>query len=80
MANFIQMKFLIKEASKTDVTYAQIIVDEIASSAKVRGTGIAKRTPEYIIKKIEDGKAVMATTASGEWAGFCYIEAISMTK
>lgn len=69
------MKFLIKEASKTDVTYAQIIVDEIASSAKVRGTGIAKRTPEYIIKKIEDGKAVMATTASGEWAGFCYIEA-----
>ena len=40
-----------------------------------RGTGIAKRSPEYIIKKIEEGKAVIAVTPIGEWVGFCYIEA-----
>ena len=40
-----------------------------------RGTGIAKRSPEYIIKKIEEGKAVIAVTPKGEWVGFCYIEA-----
>lgn len=45
------------------------------SSAKARGTGIAKRSPEYIIKKIEEGKAVIAVTPEGEWVGFCYIEA-----
>ncbi len=44
------------------------------SSAKVRGTGIAKRTPEYLLKKMEEGKAVIALTKQGEWVGFCYIE------
>ena len=44
-------------------------------SAKARGTGIAKRSPEYIIKKIDEGKAVIAVTADGTWVGFCYIEA-----
>src|SRR3954462_3341080 len=44
-------------------------------SAKARGTGIAKRSPEYIEKKMEEGKAVIAVTADGTWVGFCYIEA-----
>jgi hypothetical protein len=44
-------------------------------SAKARGTGIAKRSPEYIKTKMMEGKAVIALTESGEWAGFCYIEA-----
>lgn len=44
------------------------------SSAKARGTGIAKRSPEYIEMKIDEGKAVIAVTKSGEWVGFCYIE------
>lgn len=44
------------------------------SSAKARGTGIAQRTPEYIIEKINEGKAVIAHTNQGEWVGFCYIE------
>lgn len=46
----------------------------MASSAKARGTGIAKRSPEYIKKKMEEGKAVIALTKDGEWVGFCYIE------
>lgn len=45
------------------------------ASAKARGTGIAKRSPEYIRTKMNEGKAVIALTAAGEWVGFCYIEA-----
>src|SRR5215216_1451601 len=44
------------------------------SSAKERGTGIAKRSPEYIAQKMEEGKAVVAITKDGAWVGFCYIE------
>src|SRR6478735_11729782 len=50
------------------------------SSAKARGTGIAKRSPEYIEKKIEEGKAVIAVTKDGKWVGFCYIEEWSHGK
>lgn len=45
------------------------------SSAKARGTGIAKRSPEYVAKKMEEGKAVIAVLPDGTWVGFCYIEA-----
>ena len=44
------------------------------SSAKARGTGIAKRSPHYIEKKIDEEKAVIALTKEGGWVGFCYIE------
>ena len=44
-------------------------------SAKARGTGIAKRSPDYIREKINEGKAVIALTNDGSWVGFCYIEA-----
>ena len=44
------------------------------SSAKARGTGIAKRSPDYIKDKMREGKAVIAFTENGIWAGFCYIE------
>ncbi|MEN9684791.1 MAG: hypothetical protein RLZZ28_577 [Bacteroidota bacterium] len=44
------------------------------SSAKARGTGIAKRSPEYVAKKMEEGKAVIAHLTDGTWVGFCYIE------
>ena len=47
----------------------------MASSAQARGTGIAKRSPEYISKKMEEGKAVIAVTPENDWVGFCYIEA-----
>ena len=47
----------------------------MASSAKARGTGIAKRSPDYVSQKIQEGKAVIAVTEAGTWVGFCYIEA-----
>lgn len=44
------------------------------ASAAARGTGIAKRSPDYIEQKIDEGKAVIAITDHNEWVGFCYIE------
>ncbi len=46
----------------------------MGASAAARGTGIAKRSPEYIEQKIDEGKAVIAITDQNEWVGFCYIE------
>ncbi|TAH25683.1 MAG: GNAT family N-acetyltransferase [Cytophagales bacterium] len=53
---------------------AEAICKEMEESAKARGTGIAKRNPEYIRNKMIEGKAVIAITAEGQFAGFCYIE------
>jgi hypothetical protein len=50
------------------------------ASAKARGTGIAKRSPEYIAAKMLEGKAVIALMPSGQWVGFCYIEEWSHGK
>lgn len=65
---------IIRAASAADTHFAETITAEMESSAKARGTGIAKRSPEYIKKKMEEGKAVIAHTPEGEWVGFCYIE------
>lgn len=67
-------QIVIRVAIPADTKYSTIITDEMESSAKARGTGIAKRSPEYLSQKIEEGKAVIALTPEGEWVGFCYIE------
>src|SRR3984885_11793989 len=69
-----QQHFKIIIADATHQGFAQIICDEMESSAKARGTGIAKRSPDYIQQKMREGKAVIAFTGDGIWAGFCYIE------
>ncbi|MFT6969973.1 MAG: hypothetical protein ACJAXX_000537 [Roseivirga sp.] len=74
------MKFTVRVATEDDVRYTDEIIEEIANSAKVRGTGIARRTPEYVSHKMREGKAVLALTDKGEWAGFCYIEVWSHEK
>ncbi|WP_400076601.1 GNAT family N-acetyltransferase [Winogradskyella sp. R77965] len=66
------MKIVI--ANKSHSVYADIICKTIEEAAQVRGTGIAKRQPEYIITKMENGNAVIALDGD-EFAGFCYIEA-----
>ncbi|WNH14382.1 GNAT family N-acetyltransferase [Thalassobellus suaedae] len=60
-------------ANDDHVKYAQEICDVIAESAKVRGTGIARRTPEYVASKMKNGNAVIALEGT-RFAGFCYIE------
>jgi GNAT superfamily N-acetyltransferase len=70
-----QIKFLVEIANSTHVDLAEMICNEYELSAKARGTGIAKRSPEYIKQKMLEGKAVIAfEKATGQWAGFCYIE------
>jgi hypothetical protein len=66
--------FDILVASAKHVDYAQQICDEMAESAKARGTGIAQRSAEYVANKMLEGKAVIALHKDGTWAGFCYIE------
>lgn len=61
-------------ATAADIHFAETITAEMESSAKARGTGIAKRSPEYVKRKMEEGKAVIAHTKEGQWVGFCYIE------
>ncbi len=55
-----QSKIIVRIANSSDFNYAQIITDEMANSAQARGTGIAKRSTEYIQQKMQEGKAVIA--------------------
>ncbi len=61
-------------ATEEHVRFAEEICNEMAESAKARGTGIAKRSPEYVASKMREGKAVIAFHKDGRWAGFSYIE------
>ncbi len=65
---------IVAVASQEHTIYAQEICDEMAASAKVRGTGIARREPADVIEKMLDGKAVVAFHKDGTWAGFSYVE------
>ena len=60
-------------ANSKHIIHARDISTCIGESAKMRGTGIARRSPEYISKKMEVGNAVIAIE-NNEFAGFCYIE------
>lgn len=66
---------IVRVATAGDSHYATTITDEMQASAQARGTGIAKRSPDYIERKMIEGKAVIAVTTEGAWVGFCYIEA-----
>lgn len=66
-------------ADKSHTVYAEIICKTIEEASKVRGTGIAKRTPEYVTSKLEQGNAVIALDKE-KFAGFCYIESWSHGK
>lgn len=61
------------EANESHHHHAATVCVLIEEAAKIRGTGIAKRSPEYIRLKMSEGKAIIAL--DGETvAGFCYIE------
>ena len=70
-----ELSFSIRVDDNSHKVYANEIAVEMENSAKARGTGIAKRSPSYLETKMEEGKAVIALTNEGKWAGFCYIEA-----
>ncbi|MDG1397855.1 MAG: GNAT family N-acetyltransferase [Polaribacter sp.] len=60
-------------ANKSHIIYADIICKTIEDAAQVRGTGIAKRKPDYVATKMKNGNAVIALD-NEKFAGFCYIE------
>ncbi len=68
------MDFTIAVADSRHEFYAEAIVEAIFHAAQQRGTGIARRTPEYVISKMREGKAIIALTDDNRFAGFCYIE------
>ncbi|MES2726486.1 MAG: GNAT family N-acetyltransferase [Bacteroidota bacterium] len=68
------LSFEVLKANDCHIQFAPQISHEMEMSARQRGTGISKRTPAQIIQKMMDGKAIIALTHTGEWAGFCYIE------
>ena len=55
------------------VKYVDIIMKTIEAAANMNGTGIAKRTADYIETKIREAKAVIALEGE-RFAGFSYIE------
>lgn len=65
--------FIVEVASERHLPYVDEILKTIADATKVRGTGIAKREPSYIERKIKEGKAIVAMHGS-DFAGFCYVE------
>ena len=71
--DIIDVEIKVDIATEEHIEYVQTILDTIEAAAKVRGTGIAKRSPEYVEQKMKEGKAIIAL-AEGEFAGFCYIE------
>lgn len=60
-------------ADSSHEKYVDTILETIAEAAKVRGTGIAKRTHEYLVTKMREAKAVIALKGD-RMAGFSYIE------
>ena len=67
------MQVAVVVADSSHEKYAQAICEMIEEAAKLRGTGIAKRKPEYIREKIHKGNAVIALEGE-KIVGFCYIE------
>lgn len=70
----------IEVSSEKHLKYAEEIRLEMQDSALKRGTGIAKRSIEYINAKILESKAVIAVDEDETWIGFCYIETWSHEK
>ena len=74
------MKVNIYVADESHAVYAEEICELVFVSAQERGTGIAKRSPEYVKEKMRDHKAVISIAEDGSFAGFSYIETWSHTK
>ena len=68
-----QDELTVEVASDKHLIYVDEILKTIEDAAKVRGTGIAKRKPEYVAQKIKEAKAVIALQGE-RFAGFSYIE------
>lgn len=71
MEHELEIDVMVADASHEE--YVDTILKTIEDAAKVRGTGIAARTHDYVAQKMKEGKAIIAL-AGDEFAGFSYIE------
>lgn len=69
----VEQKISVIVADLRHIDYAAEICDMIERAAKIRGTGIAKRNPLYLVQKIQEGKAIIAFD-DFKVIGFCYVE------
>ncbi len=67
-------KIKVMIAGQEHLNYVPEIEEAIINASKIKGTGLAKRSKEYLSQKIIEGKAVIGLTQSGKFTGFCYIE------
>lgn len=56
----MSVRFLIETGHAGHAAHAETICAAIAEAAHARGTGIARRTPAYIVDKLTEGKAIIA--------------------
>ncbi|ALD21627.1 GNAT family N-acetyltransferase [Hymenobacter sp. DG25A] len=70
---------ILRVANAADAQYVETLCQWYEQSAKQRGVGIAKRDPNYLIKKMERGDAIIAFL-DDQLAGFCYIETFEDNK
>lgn len=61
-------------ATDDHLSFVEQVNDAIESASKERGTGIARRTNDYIATKMKEGKAIIALENGDTFAGFCYVE------
>ncbi|MCY7356382.1 MAG: GNAT family N-acetyltransferase, partial [Rudanella sp.] len=73
-SEIVNDQYIVQLANEDHLRLAETICHQMEQSAKARGTGIAKRSPIYVMEKMLEGKAIIATTLAGEWVGFCYVE------
>lgn len=73
MENIKREDIVVMVADHEHEQYIDTILKTIEEAAKVRGTGIAKRTHEYLATKMREAKAVIALHGDC-FAGFSYIE------
>jgi GNAT superfamily N-acetyltransferase len=66
-------KIKVLVAGSEHVKYVDEINDTIDIASRQRGTGIARRSHEYLAAKMSEGKAIIALDGD-KFAGFCYIE------
>jgi hypothetical protein len=70
----MDLSFEVMVAGAIHIGFAAFICKEMEMSALKRGIGIAKRSEAYIQQKMLEGKAIIAFSSSGVWAGFSFIE------
>ncbi len=68
-----EVDFDVMVADESHEKYVDTILDTIEIAARKRGSGIARRTHEYVAQKMREGKVIIAL-AGDEFAGFSYIE------